>query len=183
MGRNALGDTGLGNGGFDGSLDMRFMKVIAAHFAGIGQEGKLGGREEPLPDVFAGGIFVFLVEEPRQEDAGILFGQVLGMEAAHFLNLLANFRQGTTGQGHSSIFLAFAVVNSEQHGVEVETVNTEIDAFGQAQAATIEQQNNQAIRRVQVSQDRLNLTSGKHYWNVSMALGANDPVDFTKFPM
>ena len=56
------------------------MNVIAAHFFGLAEEGKLGGGEEPLPDVFATSVFVFLLELSRQEHASKSFGQVLGME-------------------------------------------------------------------------------------------------------
>jgi len=89
---NTLGDAGPGDGGFDGSLDMGFMKVIAAHFAWLAEECELGSGKEPLPNVFAGGVFVFFLELAWQENAGIAFGQVLGMEAADFVHLLTNFR-------------------------------------------------------------------------------------------
>lgn len=128
MGRNALGDAGTRGGLFDGTLDVGFVKVIAAHFAGLGQEGKLGGREEPLPDVIAGGVFVFLLELPRQEGASVTFSEILGVEAADILHLLSNLRQGTTGQGYSSIFLAFPVMDRKEHGVKIEAMDAQIAA-------------------------------------------------------
>ncbi len=62
MRRNALGDACLSDSRFDGTLDVGFMNMIAAHFLGLAEEGKLGGGEEPLPNIFAGGVFVFPFE-------------------------------------------------------------------------------------------------------------------------
>jgi hypothetical protein len=71
-------------------------------------------------------------------------------------------------------------VDSQQHGIEVETVDAEIDAFSQTQAATVEQQNDQAVGRLQVSQDGLYFATGQYHRYVTVALGTNDTVDFTK---
>src|SRR5262249_28995873 len=38
-------------------------------------------------------------------------------------------------------------------------------------------------RRLKESEDGVNFGTGKNNWNVAVAFGANDTVDFTKFPM
>jgi hypothetical protein len=96
----------------------------------LSEEGEFGGGKEPLPDVFAGGVLVFLFELAGQENPSIAFGQVPSVETADFVHLLADFLQGTGGQGHGSVFLAFAIVDGQEHGLEIETMNTEVDAFG-----------------------------------------------------
>ena len=132
MGGNTFRDARTRSRGLNGTLDVGFVKVVAAHFSRLAEEGEIASGEEPLPDVFATSVFVFLLELPRQEHASKSFGQVLGMEPTGLVHLLANLREGTNWQGHSSVFLAFAVVDREEHGIEVETMDTEIHAFGQA---------------------------------------------------
>jgi hypothetical protein len=157
--RNPLWDAGPVNGDSYGSLDMGFVKVIAAHLFGFREEGEIGSGEEPLPDVLAGSVFVFLLELARQENASKTLSHILGVEAADFVHLLANFLEGTGGQWHCAVFLAFAVVDGEQHGIEVETMDTEIDAFGQAQAATVKEENDEVVGRMQVSEQFLNFAT------------------------
>jgi len=105
------------------------------------------------------------------------------MKPADFVYLLANFRQRTSRQRHGSVLLAFAVVDGEEHGIEVEAVNAKVDALVQAQAATVQEQDHDAVGWLKESEDGVNFGTGKNNWNVAVAFGANDTVDFTKFPM
>ena len=156
------------------------MKVVAAHFFGFTEEGELDGGKEPLPNVLAGGIFVFLFELAWQENPGIALGLVLSMEEAHCFHLFANFWEGASGQGHGTVFLAFAIVDGEEHRLEIKTVDSQVDAFGQTQATAVEEQNHEAVGGLKLSKDGFNLVSGQHNWDVAMAFGTNDAVDLTE---
>ena len=113
--RDPLGDVGASDSRFDGALNVGFMKMVPAHFAGLWHEGEPGGRKEPLPDIFSSGIFVFFFELPGKENPSIAFGKVAGVDAAYMVHLLADLRESAGGQGHGSIFLAFAIVDGKEH--------------------------------------------------------------------
>ena len=127
------------------------MKMVATHFAWLWQkrEGRCG--KEPLPNELARRIFVFLCQLSWEEHTCVPISQVLGVKSANLLHLSLNFRQSASWQGNGPIFLAFAVVDGQQHGIQAEAVDAQIDAFGQAQAATVEEQNDQAVRGLQLS--------------------------------
>ena len=57
---------------------------------------------------------------PRQECASVAGREVLSVEAADKVHLVADFREGAGRQWHGAICLAFAVVDGQQHGIEVE---------------------------------------------------------------
>jgi len=67
------------------------------------------------------------------------------MEEAHCFHLFANFWEGASGQGHGTVFLAFAIVDGEEHRLEIKTVDSQVDAFGQTQATAVEEQNHEAV--------------------------------------
>ena len=46
---------------------------------------------------------------------------------------------------HRPVFLAFAIMHRKKHGIQVEAMDAKIDAFSQAQSATIEQQNDKPV--------------------------------------
>jgi hypothetical protein len=73
------------------------------------------------------------------------------MEAADFFHLRANLRQGTGRQGHGAVFLAFAVMNSKKHGIQIEAMDAKVDTFCQPQAAAVEEQNYKAVGRLKSS--------------------------------
>ena len=60
--RNAFGDARTKNSLSDGALDVGFVDMIAAEFPGFTDKSELSRGEEPLPDEFPGGVFIFLFE-------------------------------------------------------------------------------------------------------------------------
>jgi hypothetical protein len=103
------------------------------------------------------------------------------MEATDVLYLLADFRQCAGGQGHGSVFLAFAVMDGEEHGIEVKAVDAQVNAFRQAEAATVQEQNHKTVRRLKVSQDGIDLGAGENDGDVAVALRTDHTIEFTKF--
>jgi hypothetical protein len=51
-------------------------------------------------------------------------------------------------------------VDREQHRVQIEALNPEVDALAQPQAATIQQQSDQVIGRMETAQEGFNLGTG-----------------------
>ena len=154
--------------------------MVTAHFSGFTDEGEGGRGKEPLPDVFAGSIFVFLVKLSRQKDASITGREVLGMEEADFFHLRANFWQNTSWQRYGSVFLTFAVVDGEEHGIKIEAVDAKVDAFCQPQSAAVEEQDHEPVRWAKMMEDGINFAAGQHHGDVAMTLGANDAVDLAE---
>ena len=88
--RNPFGDAGPRGGLFDGTLNMGLVKVIAALFPELWNEGEGGCREEPLPDELFGGVLVFLLlGDPEsvglQGPEGVVAEEDRRLEVAVFL--------------------------------------------------------------------------------------------------
>jgi hypothetical protein len=49
--------------------------------------------------------------------------------AANGVQLLANLGEGTGGQGDGAVFLALAIVDGDEHGIEVKAVDAKVDAL------------------------------------------------------
>ena len=81
-----------------------------------------------------------------------------------------------------SIFLAFAIVDGEEHGVEVEAVNAEVHALHQPQAAAVEEQSHPAVGRLELAQDGLGLGVGEDDGDVAVAFSAHHAVKLAEFP-
>jgi len=128
-----------------------------------------------------GRILIFLLKLPRQECPGVTGGDVLSVEPAHDLHLLADLRESARRQWDRAIFLAFTVVDGEQHGIKVEALNPEVDALGEAQSAAIEQETDQAVGRLQLTEDGFRLGTGEDNRNIPMTFGANHAIEFAKF--
>ena len=77
--------------------------------------------------------------------------------------------------------LAFAVVDGQEHGVEVEALNAEVDALHQAQATAVEQQSDQTVRWLELSEDGLSLGVGEDDGDVAVAFGANHAIELAEF--
>src|ERR1044071_777951 len=60
-------------------------------------------------------------------------------------------------------------------------MDAQIDAFGQAQAAAIEQQAYEAVWRLELIENRLGFRMRKDNGNVSVSFGANDTIELAKF--
>ena len=181
MRRNPFGDAGTRCGLLDRALDMGLVKVIPPLFPELWNDREGGCREEPLPDELFGGVLVFLFELPGQKRASVAGGKVLSMQPAHEVHLLTDFPQRASRKWDRAVLLAFAVMDGEQHRVEVEALNTEVHALHQAQAAAVEQQSDQAVRRLQLTEDSLGLGMGEDDGDVAMAFGTNHPIQLAEF--
>ncbi len=56
------------------------------------------------------------------------------------------------------------------------------DAFGEAEAAAVEEQHDEAVGWLEVGQDGVDFSTGKDDGHVAVAFGANDAVHFPEFP-
>lgn len=98
--RNPFGDGRAVCGLFNSGLNTGLMQVIAAVFSEVRNEGERRRGEEPLPDELFGGVLVFLLKPPREERSGVRGGDVLTMQPAHQLQLLASLvRNGPSVAG------------------------------------------------------------------------------------
>jgi hypothetical protein len=128
MWRNSLRNAGPSCRLFDGALNMGLVQVVAPPLSRLSNPGQSGCREEPLPDELPAGVFVFLLELPGQEDASVVGGKVLSVQASDEVHLLAAFRECARRQWHRAVLLAFAIVDRQQHRVQVEAVDPQPQA-------------------------------------------------------
>jgi hypothetical protein len=56
-------------------------------------------------------------------------------------------------------------VDGKEHGLEIETVDAEVDGLGQTQAAAVEEQNHQSVGKRKLSEDGFNFGAGARAWS------------------
>ena len=169
-------DAGEFDGGFDGFLRVRFVQMKTPEFVRRGwQARQFNRRKEPLPHPFFGGARIFLLQRVRQKDAGdVVPRPLLLMSRFELLDMREQFRDNGLRHRHGAVFLAFAVMHGDDAGVEIEAMNAEIQAFEQAQAAAVEQLDDERVGRGQLRENGVNFRARQHDRNAPFPLGAHD---------
>ena len=142
---DALLDSGFAGGVFDGSLEARWIEVVAAvapirtfpHFksrnGGRGRrarvEGAFWGGEEVLPDQFGGGVWVFPLKGIREVNSSEAGGQVFFMKESDAFDLALKVRVDGVGHGGDAILFAFAIADYDGFVFEVDVFDAESDTL------------------------------------------------------
>ena len=179
----AFVDAGEFDGGFDGFLRVRFVQMKASEFVWRGwQARQFNRRKEPLPHPFFGGMRIFLLKRMRQKDSGdVVLRPLLLMPRFELFDVRQQFRDDSLRQRHGAIFLAFAVMHGQDAGVEIQAMDAEIQTFEQAQAAAVEQLDDERVRRGQLRENGVNFRARQHDRNAPFPLGAHDAAHVAEF--
>lgn len=154
-------NAGLGDGGFHGALEGFFAEVMASDEAGAGIGGEGSGGKDPLPGPFLGGVRVLAGKGIGQEDAGLVGGEVLGVEGSYLRQMRDQERFEASGEHGETVLLAFAVSDGDLTHVEVYVFDSEAQAFHEAQAHPVEEGGHEVRGAVQRAEDRADLGTGK----------------------
>ena len=138
MATDALLDARFLGGFFDGALQSQFVHVVAAFFAAARVGGTFGGRKEVLPNQFAIGFGVFLLERTGQVNFAKARGQVFLVVEADLFDLPPEGGDDGIGQGRDAVFFAFAIADGDGFVFKVNIFDAQSDTFHQAQSGAVE---------------------------------------------
>ena len=156
-----FGDSGLGDGGFDGALECFFAEVMAADEARAGIGGEGAGGKDPLPGPFLGGVGVLAGEGIGEEDVGLVGGEVLGVEEPHLREMLGQCLFQPPGEHGEAILLAFAVSNGDLVHFEINVFDPEAQALHEAQARSVQEGSHEVGGAIERTEDRADLGPGE----------------------
>ena len=155
----------------------------ASEFVRRGWQARQFNRwKEPLPHPFFGGARIFLLQRVRQKDADeVVPHPLLLMPRFELFDMREQFRDNGLRQRHGAVFLAIAVMHGDDAGVEIEAMDAEIQAFEQAQAAAVEQLDDERVGRGQLRENGVNFRARQHDRNAPFPLGAHDAAHVAEF--
>jgi len=128
---------GLG-GGADGFLQQAGVKVVAHGLFGDGVDRQSRGREEVLPESFAGGAGVFAGEGVGEANFAEAVSEVGLMDALDGLNLALEGGDEGIGEDGGAVVFAFAVTDNDLTTAEVYVLDAQAQAFHEPQSAAVE---------------------------------------------
>ena len=172
---HSLVDPCVANGLFYRPMDDRVVQVMAAGLVGPGIGASGAGREHVLPAPVGGGVWVLAVQGGGEMDAAEAIGDVLFVEFANVNEVVPEPVTAGVGEEGAAIFVALAVSDGDVPEVEVDILNSELEALEDAHAGAIEQENDELDGALQAGKESRNLFAAKDGWE-SLWLPCTDNV-------
>lgn len=168
-----FGDARAHEGEGESALDRGFVDVMAS--AGTFRENvHAGSREHPLPGPIGGGRGLFVFDAVGKEDRS---STRKGFEFVVLFESCDMRRQQTDeagGQHGSSILPSLALADQDFSAVEVDVLNSELQALKQAQAGAVHQRGGEIGQASQVLKDEGDFGAGEDHGNADSAFGADE---------
>ena len=165
MAADGFGNLGELDSGSDGTLENKFMQVMAAFLLGTRIFGKAAGREGVLPAPFASGFRVFPLQSFGQINFTKAIGEIFLVQDFHagevFLKL--GFDRGR--QNGDAVFVSFAIANDDLVEVEIDIFDAEAEAFEQTKAGAVEKFGQQLVGARQGGNDAVDFIAGHDQWD------------------
>ena len=111
------------------------------------------GGEEVLPGEFAGGVGVFFGQGVGEVDFAIAGGEVFFVEEADAFDLALQVGDNGFGQRDDAVFFAFAVADGDALVLKVNILDSQADAFHEAQAGAVEELGHEFVGSVQLADE------------------------------
>lgn len=155
MAGNFFGDLGFLDSGGDGGLDGRFVGMVSAElaavvvgdelfwgffferFAGVGIEGESVGGEEVLPGERLADLGPFAGEGVGEPDPAGAGGQVVFVEFADGLDLLAQVGFEGAGEWDAAVFVTFGLSDGDLASFEVDIFDAESADFHDTESGAV----------------------------------------------
>ena len=153
MATDALLDARFLGGFLDGALKSRFVHVVAAFFAAARVGGAFGGRKEVLPNQFAIGFGVFLLERAGQVNFAKARGQVFLVVEADLFDLPPEGGDDGIGQGRDAVFFPLSIADGDGFVFKVNILDAQSDTFHKAKAGAVEDLGHEFKEAVHLSND------------------------------
>lgn len=153
VGADAFLNVGFLRRFFDRSLQAGGVEMVAAFLPAAGVGGAFGRGKEVLPGEFAAGIGVFCFEGIGEVDFAAAGSEVFFVEEANTFDLTLQVGDDDAGQGDDAVFFAFAIAHRDAFVLKVNILDTQADAFHQAQAGAVEQLRHEFVNSVHEADD------------------------------
>ena len=127
----------------DGALDVGFVAAPTHGFFGMGMKTGGAGGEQPSPALGMGGVGVFLGQETGQSDGDAL-GVIGGGKRIGDFQLLGKGCREAVRESDDPAFVALGLMDMETGLSQVEVLDAQIQGFGDAEPASVEQMDNEA---------------------------------------
>jgi hypothetical protein len=160
--RGGLGDAGRLHCASKGSLKDGFVEVVPATLAGVGVDVEACCWEHPLPRPFSCGGWILETECAGELDvarAGAEVGRVLALGS---FELPPEIGRDGLWEERDAILQALALPNDDLTRAEVQVLDTQSGALGDAQAGTVEKSSHEERRIFQVFEDATNLVAREY---------------------
>lgn len=161
MAGDVLIDAGQAGGFTDRLLEGTGVDVVAAGDTGSGVSGERVGGEDVLPDPFFWGVGVLTGQGVGEVDGAVAFGQVLLVDHLDPLEVFLEGEDEAIGKDGDAVLHSLAIVDGDKVLVEVEVLNTEADAFHEAESGAVEQFSDQLAGAGEAGDDAEGLVSGE----------------------
>ena len=139
-------------------------------------------RKEPLVQQLFGSFWIFSFNCIIKEHTVITGSQIPFVKVSHPFHLRFQLRQNRFRNRHCSILLPLAV-NRQDSGIEIEISHPELQTLEQTKTATEQHLHNQAIRVIEVLNDRVDLLPAQDRRDIERFLGPRYPVEDAKVPL
>ncbi len=134
----------------------------------------MGRWEEILPDKLAGGVRVFFGEGIGESDLAKARREVFLVKQANTLDLTTQVGDDSFGERDNAILFPFAIAHGDGLVFEINVLDTQTDAFHQAQARAIEQLCHEFVGAVELGDDAQDLVTGEDGREAFGAFGAGE---------
>ncbi len=136
-----------------------------------------GGREDVLPGPLPVGARVLAGDGVRQGRAAEAVAQVVSMELADLLQVFEKLRPAAGGQRRNAILLPLAVPHGDLVALEVNVLDTHVQALEEPQPAAVQEGAHEQHDAVQLGQHLPHLAAGQDDWHPARPLGAHEPLE------
>ena len=157
------------------------LHVMATHHPRARIDRQAGRREDVLPHPFPTRGRILAIQRIAQIYLAMAGGQVLAVEFANPLEMLAQGRRHARRQHRHAILEALAVAHQDFAAFEPHVLHPQPQAFHDAQAGAIEQPRNQAVAALQPRQHGHDLGGGQHHRQPLGRFGRLDIVEPGQF--
>src|SRR5262245_15507788 len=140
---DGLRQTGTTDGYLDGFVDDAGVNVMATGDTGMRVDGDVPGGEAILPAPFLGGMRILSSQSMGQVDLAMPLRQVLLMQCLDPGQALLEQRDTYGGKGGEAVLVALARVDGQLLHLQIDVLAPDPDGFHDAQAALVEQFDNQ----------------------------------------
>ena len=134
---NVLVDLCLAGGFANGSLDDRFMDVMAARDACAFVPGKVVRRENVLPDPFPVRLHIFLFESHGKMNCAKAILQILLVDELYMFEVQTEGFDERIGEDGEAVVLPFSVTDDDLMVVEVDIFYPQAQGFHNAQSTSV----------------------------------------------
>jgi len=131
-----------------------------------------------LPGEFAGGVGVFFGQGIGEVDLATICGEVFFVEEANAFDLALQVGDDGFGQRDNAVFFALAIADGDALVLKVNILDSQADAFHEAQAGAVEELGHEFVGSVQLADEAENFFAAEDGGDASGTFGGGEEDGF-----